>query len=32
MEPVKKDWILLTLGILLGALSIKLLLNFFNIG
>ena len=32
MDPVKKDWIFLIIGILVGVLSIRLLLNFFNIG
>lgn len=32
MDPVKKDWIFLIIGILVGILSIRLLLNFFNIG
>lgn len=32
MDPVKKDWIFLIIGILVGVLSIRLLLNFFKIG
>jgi len=32
MDPVKKDWLYLIIGIVVGVLSIRLLLNFFNIG
>jgi uncharacterized membrane-anchored protein YhcB (DUF1043 family) len=32
MDPVKKDWLYLIIGIIVGVLSIRLLLNFFNLG
>lgn len=32
MNQVKKDWIFLIVGIVIGVFSIRLLLNFFNIG
>ncbi len=32
MDPVKKDWIFLIGGIIIGVLSIRMLLIYFNIG
>ncbi len=32
MDQIKKDWLFLIIGIIVGVVSIRLLLNFFNIG
>ncbi len=32
MDPIKKDWLFLIVGIVLGVMGIRLLLTFINIG
>lgn len=32
MDPVKKDWLFLIIGILVGVISIRFLMSLFNIG